>query len=85
MALGSQSLRITVALITECASQGMSSMPAKGNEGDAVSAVHFIGGGIPKLISYSWFFEVLKFHDCLIFSCFTILFSQMVFFKAHVS
>ena len=42
-------------LVTECASQDMLPMPTKGNEGDAVSAVHFIGGGIPKLISYSWF------------------------------
>ena len=46
-----------MALVMECASQGMLLMPAKGNEGDAVSAVYFIGGDITKLISYSWFLQ----------------------------
>ena len=29
-------------------------------------------------LPYSWFFEVLKFRECLIFRFFAILFSQMV-------
>ena len=37
----------------------------------------------PKHILYSWFFEVLQFHEWLIFSFFMILFSQMGLPKAQ--